>query len=1271
MADETASLVLRIEAQTRRTEVQLQRLEGQVRNTTQRIERQFTRAFDNINNSVTLGGVTSMLAALGLGVGAREIVQFTDAFTLMQNKLVATGTDIGDVNVKMDELADVAIRSRSAFQSTVALYSKLSLAAKELALSQGEVARITETVQKALQTGGASSSEAASATLQLAQGIASGTLQGDELRAIRENSRVLAQAIADEFGVTVGQLKALGAEGKITSDRVARALLGASDAVDAAFGKTQVTIAQAFENLYTELQRFIGNDATFQNSTRGIAEAITALSENMNKVAPVAAAAAAGLGAFLAAATGIAAVRLGVAPILALVAAFKAYSAGAAQATAASRAFAVASALIRTLPIFALVAATVTVFSALTAEAENTNSALARLANGAKDLDQLKPLIDDLTAAQEAYTDAVTRHGLEQSEVSANVLQQSRERFQLLKDELDLELRRAQALRTVRANELQDAQAQRDELLERLRDTKAGFSDLQDATVFDESLGAFRLDEVAAEARAVTAALQAANLARQLGASDEETALAYAKEKVTFLENAAELVNIANDLTEDERAALVQKNLALKDADVAYRRQAVTVADIADQLDRLSDRDAVNPDTQNQINRVTEASARYAQVLQNLGSKTKKAFDDIDIDLSRPTLTAQQDLEDLVSFAESVGQRAAEALTDRLDFQLRQFDFVGGSQPDAVLDQFRLPPETAAQVSDLISRLRAGTIGGLELRDALTKIGQADPAFAIFAEDLDGFVQAMLDSAAASSLSEDALSRIRDMARFGAEAVAAYNDRLADGAEAYSDVEEAAGRIDRVRLQGLRSELLFAEEQLKRISGSALPQIQSAIETLAASNMITPQQLAEFDLLLAQVASGERGLDDLLIAVNDLNVTSFEGQAIVAGIRNIAAEAFAALGAVLGLKQEVDDAGGADSGDYLAERERQLTLTREQADFEQQVATERARALREGIQLTDDQAAALARQALAQRELGKGGGGADRDPVGDLRAQTRELLAMQAAYADLTPRARDYTEQVRVAKQEQDLLNELQRSGVVITEQVRASVRTVAEEYVRAEIALEEIKSLQEEVRARAEEWRDTLKDATSSFVKDLVAGKSAADALAGSLQKIADKLIDIALDQAFASLFGGGFGVKKGGGLLGSLFGFADGGYTGPGGKYQPAGVVHKGEYVMDAETTRRIGVKNLDAMRAGLRGYSGGGLVGRAPVMPSSISARGISGPGAVVNVNNYSGAAVQQSQRREGNRDIIEIAIGEMQNRMASGKFDRTLNARFGMQPKLIGR
>lgn len=62
-----------------------------------------------------------------------------------------------------------------------------------------------------------------------------------------------------------------------------------------------------------------------------------------------------------------------------------------------------------------------------------------------------------------------------------------------------------------------------------------------------------------------------------------------------------------------------------------------------------------------------------------------------------------------------------------------------------------------------------------------------------------------------------------------------------------------------------------------------------------------------------------------------------------------------------------------------------------------------------------------------------------------------------------------------------------------------------------------------------------------------------------------------------------------------GGAKGFAGGGFTGMGGKHDPAGIVHRGEYVMSAQAVQRLGVGNLDAMhKSALRGYASGGPVG-----------------------------------------------------------------------------
>lgn len=91
----------------------------------------------------------------------------------------------------------------------------------------------------------------------------------------------------------------------------------------------------------------------------------------------------------------------------------------------------------------------------------------------------------------------------------------------------------------------------------------------------------------------------------------------------------------------------------------------------------------------------------------------------------------------------------------------------------------------------------------------------------------------------------------------------------------------------------------------------------------------------------------------------------------------------------------------------------------------------------------------------------------------------------------------------------------------------------------------------------------------------------------------------------------------------IGSLLknvGFATGGYTGYGGKYEPAGVVHKGEFVMTKEATKRIGVGNLYKM---MRGYANGGVVGGSSYTGGGVSsgATNLNIGGISVDINNGS--------------------------------------------------
>ncbi|MBA8907891.1 phage tail tape measure protein [Aminobacter ciceronei] len=174
---------------------------------------------------------------------------------------------------------------------------------------------------------------------------------------------------------------------------------------------------------------------------------------------------------------------------------------------------------------------------------------------------------------------------------------------------------------------------------------------------------------------------------------------------------------------------------------------------------------------------------------------------------------------------------------------------------------------------------------------------------------------------------------------------------------------------------------------------------------------------------------------------------------------------------------------------------------------------------------------------------------------------------------------------------------------------------------------------------------------------------------LNSAVRSLINSLIDAVLQATLlgqgplAGLFGGATGI------FGSLFGFADGGYTGEGGKYQPAGIVHKGEYVMSKAATRRLGVGNLEALHQGaLRGYADGGYVGDSPAVrrvhvPANNNApmQSIS-VNAPITVQGSAGTPEQNEDlakrmRKEMEATMRGVVVSEMQRQMKPGNMANT--------------
>lgn len=241
------------------------------------------RNIENVGKSAkATGGAISLLkkalGALAAVAVVKQLIGLADTFTVLQNKLkiVTTGTE--NLGAVTDELFEIAKRTRSSFEETANSFSKFALSAKELGRSQQEILEFTELVNKAVIIGGSAASEAKGGLRQLAQGIASGALRGDELISVLENLPFVADTIASSLGITRGALRDLGKEGKITAEVVLDAFKKNADFLNEEYEKTIITVGQAVTLLQNAFLKLIGEFDQGRGASTALAQGILALS---------------------------------------------------------------------------------------------------------------------------------------------------------------------------------------------------------------------------------------------------------------------------------------------------------------------------------------------------------------------------------------------------------------------------------------------------------------------------------------------------------------------------------------------------------------------------------------------------------------------------------------------------------------------------------------------------------------------------------------------------------------------------------------------------------------------------------------------------------------------------------------------------------------------------------------------------------------------------------------------------------------------------------
>lgn len=294
MAQDLERLVVQLDANIRGFRREMEKAQGITNRQARAVERRAREMNRNLSNigRQAAQSLIAPLAGIGAALGTREIMAYADAWTRAGNLINAAAAAAGVQTRSLSELRQGADEARTSFESYTELYARLIRAASGVAKSEEEIALATNLVSKAMVAGGASTQEQASAILQLGQALSAGVLQGEELASLRENAPIIAQAIADEFETTIGGLRDLGAEGKLTADRVFRAILSAQSNIESQFSQTNRTISDGFTALRNAVIEYIGTAAEASGVTNAINGVLSALAGNLNSVAAAAAAAA-------------------------------------------------------------------------------------------------------------------------------------------------------------------------------------------------------------------------------------------------------------------------------------------------------------------------------------------------------------------------------------------------------------------------------------------------------------------------------------------------------------------------------------------------------------------------------------------------------------------------------------------------------------------------------------------------------------------------------------------------------------------------------------------------------------------------------------------------------------------------------------------------------------------------------------------------------------------------------------------------------------------
>lgn len=262
---------------------------NQVEQTTKRVKTGLERVVDSADKAGNkVDSLFSKLRNLAMFAGVSltlgSIVKTIDEWKVIEGQVNNVTKSQQESKAVQKEIYNIASRTRQQYGSTAELFTSVARNAQELKKSTKDILLFTEDVSNAMLLGGGSAASQEAALVQLGQALGSGTLRGDELNSIMEQAPRLAKAIAEGMGTTIGQLRQMGQEGKLTAQDVFKAIRSQSDRLKMELGKMPWTVGQASNKMQNALGKFFKEFEDKTGVIEGMAKRMAKFADYIEKL---------------------------------------------------------------------------------------------------------------------------------------------------------------------------------------------------------------------------------------------------------------------------------------------------------------------------------------------------------------------------------------------------------------------------------------------------------------------------------------------------------------------------------------------------------------------------------------------------------------------------------------------------------------------------------------------------------------------------------------------------------------------------------------------------------------------------------------------------------------------------------------------------------------------------------------------------------------------------------------------------------------------------